>query len=169
VRSVRPVPLIETARFIVLDQRPGVRRSVRQAVRVALPVAAAASLTYFLPVSAVAHFVLALPGFVAGMVLAAALGAAQANSGVTGLSNVIVIDKAHADSDVVEPDGVRVLSGVTRRDRPFATSLALRLDELAKLPSGLRGPVDPVVSAPMFRWLRRRAPGQVEQSYRIWS
>ena len=160
--------MLETERLVVLDQRPGVSRSVRRAVRVALPVAAAASLTYFLPASATVHFLLALPGFLAGMVLAAAIGAAQTNSGATGLSNVIVIDKAHADSDVVEPGGVRVLSGVTRHDRLFVASLALHLDALGKLPSGLRGSADPVVSVPLFRALRRRAPGQVEQSYRIW-
>ena len=38
--SLGRIPMLETPRFIVLDQRPGVARSIRRAIRVALPVAA---------------------------------------------------------------------------------------------------------------------------------
>jgi hypothetical protein len=54
------VPLVETQRFALLDRRPGVSRSIRRAVRVALPVAAVSALMWLLPASEVAHLVLLL-------------------------------------------------------------------------------------------------------------
>ncbi len=168
VRSLGPVVLVETQRFVLLDQRPGVARNIRRAVRVALPVLVVSGLTWLLPVADRVHLVLLVPAFLAAWVLATAIGGVQTNSGTTGLSNVIVIDKSLADSDVVQVDGTRVLSGETRRDHAYAASLSVHLEDAGTMPGGLLGSSsDPLMSAPLFRWLRRRAPGRVLRTYRI--
>jgi hypothetical protein len=172
VRSLSAVPMLETERLIVLDQRPGVARNVRRAVRVALPVAVASATTFLLPVPDVVHAVLALPGAVAGMVLSTAIGGAQANRGTSGLSNVIVIDKSLAESDATDEGGVRTLSGESFRGHLFVTSLAVRLDDAGKLRARLFAPPgEALVTAPLFRALRRHAPrgARVRTTYRLFA
>jgi hypothetical protein len=116
------------------------------------------------------HLALGVPGFLGAWVLAVTLGGRGLTRGAGGLANVIVIEKSLADSDAVDDRGVRVLVGETRRDRPFVTSLAVRLDESGKLPAAFASsPAGPLVTAPLFRFMRRRAPGRVRTTYRIWS
>jgi len=162
-----PVVVIETERFLYLDQRLEILERTRKYFRVALALTIPLIAVLLIPMTGEHRALCLLPLMLGWMPLGPALGSWQLNRGVGGLANVIVLDKNLAASDTNGND-VRVLSGETRRQHLFCRSFADQLAKAGRLPQAFDATLAaPLYRAPLFRWLRRVTPATVTSTYRI--